>query len=336
MNRKKWLALLAVCLICLIPVLSGYTGRGKGAVPEHVFRYAENQAADFPTTLGANRFAELVWERTGGRIQIVVYHDAQLGSEVEVVEQLRFGGVDFARLSLSQLAEVSPSLGVLQLPYLYRDEAHMWRVLDGEIGGAFLGVLGGENIVGLSWYNAGARSFYTTTPVRAPEDLRGLRIRIQESTMMASMVRLLGATPVPIVYSEVYSSLKTGLVDGAENNWPSYESTAHHEIARYFYQDQHARVPEMQVISAAAAQKLSSEDMRIVRECARESALFQRKEWALRENRSEEACKAQGVEVVVPGAEDSLRLEELCRPLYEQYAADYSGVLERIAALRGE
>lgn len=302
-------------------------------VPDFVFRYAENQAADYPTTLGANKFAELVEERTSGRIKIIVFHSAMLGSEVDCIEQLRFGGIDFARLSLSQLAEVSPSINVLHLPYLYRDEEHMWRVLDGKIGDDFLGALEEANIIGLSWYNAGARCFYTTVPIHKVEDLRGLTIRVQESAMMAEMVRLLGASAAPLVYSEVYSALQTGRIDGAENNWPSYESMSHYEVARYFYLDQHTRVPEMQVISRAAMEKLSEDDMDIIRECAKESALFEREEWAKREEDSEMICRDSGVEVTVPEPEDLQLMQELCEPLYEKYAAGYMDIVEQIIML---
>lgn len=305
-------------------------------IPELVFRYAENQAADYPTTLGANRFAELVEERTAGRIKIIVYHSAQLGSEMECVEQLRFGGIDFARISLSQLAEVAPSINVLNLPYLYRDEKHMWQVLDGEIGDAFLMALEAQNIIGLSWYNAGARCFYTTEPIDKVEDLKGLNIRVQETTMMAEMIRLLGATPVPIVYSEVHSALQTGRINGAENNWPSYESMSHYEVARYFYLDQHTRVPEMQVISKAALEKLSQGDLTIIQECAKQSALFEREDWLEREKKSEEICRKKGVKVTIPMQEDIVLMQELMQPLYEKYASDYMEIVEQIIRLGQE
>jgi len=336
MKRVRAAAVLIIVglLFSLYTGCANYFDSESEIVPDFVFRYAENQAADYPTTLGANKFAELVEERTSGRIRIIVFHSAELGSEVECIEQLRFGGIDFARLSLSQLAKASPSINVLHLPYLYSDEDHMWRVLDGDIGDDFLGALEEANIIGLSWYNAGARSFYTTVPIRKIEDLRGLTIRVQESTMMAEMVRLLGASAAPLVYSEVYSALLTGRIDGAENNWPSYESMSHYEVARYFYLDQHTRVPEMQVISRAAMEKLSEEDMEIIRECAKESALFERKEWTKRETRSEKICRDNGVEVTVPGSEDVRLMQELCRPLYEKYAADYMDIVERINQLR--
>lgn len=336
MNRISKASHLMILALLLFTPLAGCTDSFDGEsepIPEFVFRYAENQAADYPTTMGADKFAELVEERTNGRIKIVVFHSAQLGSETECIKQLQFGGIDFARLSLSQLAEVSESINVLHLPYLYNDEEHMWRVLDGEIGSDFLGSLEERNIIGLSWYNAGARSFYTAVPVHGVKDLEGLTIRVQESSMMADMVRVLGAIPEPIVYSDVYSALKTGRIDGAENNWPSYESMSHYEVAKYFYLDEHTRVPEMQVMSKAAMDKLSVEHMEIIRQCARESALFEREEWTRREERSETVCRENGVLVTIPAPEDLQLMKELCQPLYQKYASGYMDIVDKILQL---
>jgi len=331
---------LLIVVLCLSLACTGCNSRETSfnhlneSVPEHIFRYAENQAADYPTTLGAYRFAELVCEKTDGRIKIIVYHSAQLGSEVEVLEQLRFGGIDFARVSLSCLTEMSPEFSVLQLPYLYSDDAHMWRVLDGDIGKHYLTRVEEFDLSGLSWYNAGARSFYTRVHVRAPKDLQGLDIRIQESKMMADMVKLLGANPVQMTFEEVYSNLQLGKVDGAENNWPSYESTSHYEVAQYFYLDEHTRIPEMQLMSKISMDKLSKEDRKIIQECARESALFEREEWNKREKLSEETVRASGVEVVTLSIEEKQELQNICMPLYEKYAMDYMDVVGRILALK--
>lgn len=186
-------------------------------------------------------------------------------------------------------------------------------------------------MIGLSWYNAGSRSFYTRVPINSLEELRGLNIRIQESAaMMADMIRLLGANPVQMVFSEVYSGLRMGRVDGAENNWPSYESTSHYEVARYFYADEHTRVPEMQLMSKTSMEKLSEEDQLILFECARESALYEREEWSKRELSSEEYVRNYGVEVVIPSDEEKRKLQDLCKPLYEKYAADYMDIVEQI------
>ena len=212
--------------------------------PELILRYAENQPEDYPTTQAALAFADLVNERTGGRVKVAVYSGGELGAEQSVIQQMQFGGIDFARISLSQLAEYVPALSVLQLPYLYEDAAQMWRVLIGTIGDEFLAMLDAVDLVGLSWFDAGVRSFYTREKVTRLADLQGLTLRVQESDMMSDMVEAMGAVSVQVVYSDVYAALHNRKIDGAENNWPSYEAMSHYEVAPYFLQDEHTRVPE--------------------------------------------------------------------------------------------
>ncbi len=232
----------AVLLAALVIILQP-AGQQNETVPEYVFSYAENQAQDYPTTLGAIKFAEMVEERTEGRIRILVYAEGVKGAEGEIIRQMKFGGVDFARVSLSQLAEYIPEMNVLQMPYLYTDSEHMWRVLDGEIGVSFLSLADEYGLVGLSWYDAGARNFYTADrPITCLEDIEGMRIRVQESDMMADMVEALGANAVKLDYADVYAGIERGIVDGAENNWPSYESMKHDEVAKYFTVDEHTRL----------------------------------------------------------------------------------------------
>ncbi len=168
---------LAVLLAALVIILQP-AGQQNETVPEYVFSYAENQAQDYPTTLGAIKFAEMVEERTEGRIRILVYAEGVKGAEGEIIRQMKFGGVDFARVSLSQLAEYIPEMNVLQMPYLYTDSEHMWRVLDGEIGVSFLSLADEYGLVGLSWYDAGARNFYTADrPITCLEDIEGFAYR---------------------------------------------------------------------------------------------------------------------------------------------------------------
>ena len=168
--KKGWpiVAMIACIIIIMIVVLFFFNYRSdKSDSPEYVFFYADNQTADYPSTLGGQKFADLVYERTKGRIKIIVKCDAELGSEAEVINQMKYGGVAFARVSLSQLAERIKAMNVLLLPYLYNDSDHMWRVLDGEIGNQFLEETSSHGIIGLSWYDAGARNFYSTAPIRS-------------------------------------------------------------------------------------------------------------------------------------------------------------------------
>ena len=219
MRRRTFLAGMGLAAL----QLAGCAARTQ-AVPDYVLTYADNQPAGYPTTQGAQYFASLVQQRTEGKVVIQVKANGDYGTEQQVWEQLAIGGVDFARLSLSVLADDLPKLNVLLLPYLYRDAAHMWRVLDGDIGEAFLQDFSAQNMVGLSWYDAGARSFYARQPVCSLSDLEGKTIRVQDSAIVIDMIRLLGAVPETSAYSDVYSAFETGQIDAAENNWTAYYS----------------------------------------------------------------------------------------------------------------
>lgn len=301
-------------------------------LPELILRYAENQPEDYPTTQAALAFAQLVERQTGGRVKVVVYSGGELGAEQSVIQQMQFGGIDFARVSLSPLAGYIPELSILQLPYLYKDADQMWRVLDGSIGDEFLGMLDQMDLVGLSWFDAGVRSFYTREKVTTLEQLQKLTIRVQESDVMSGMIKDLGAKPVQLAYSQVYAALHNGQIDGAENNWPSYQTMGHYEVAPYFLQDEHTRVPEIQLASIAAMEKLEKLDPafpEILRDCARQSARTERKLWAKRETDSEQELRRWGVEVTVPSKEEKKKFRAAVQPLYDRFEQQ-AEILERI------
>lgn len=300
--------------------------------PELILRYAENQPEDYPTTQAALAFADLVAERTEGRVKVVVYSGGELGAEQSVIEQMQYGGIDFARVSLSQLAEYQPALSVLQLPFLYTDAPQMWRVLDGEIGDEFLSGLGAMDLVGLSWFDAGVRSFYTREKVETLADLAGLTLRVQESDMMSEMILDLGAKPAQVVYSRVYAALHNAEIDGAENNWPSYEAMGHYEVAPYFLKDEHTRVPELQLASEAAMEKLAELDERFpdtIRACGKESALTERRLWAEREASAEKHMRECGVEVTTLSAAEKARFRAAVEPVYAAFE-EQSRLIQRI------
>lgn len=328
--KKRWIMIAGIALVLVAGVIWRYRSQHQKE-PEFVLSYAENQTKDYPTTLGAQKFADLVEERSGGRIQILVLAEGELGAESDVIAQMQYGGVDFARVSLSQLAEYIPQLNVLQMPYLYENSAHMWRVLDGTIGDDFLDIVSQNELIGLSWYDAGARNFYNSKkPITCLEDMQGMRIRVQESEVMADMIEALGASAIPIPYADVYSALEQGTVDGAENNWPSYETMNHYEVAKYYTIDEHNRVPEMQICSKHTWSKLSEEDQQMILDCAKESALYERKLWKERESESEAKAIEQGVEVVELSAEEKKRFQEAVTGIYEKYCADQMDIIEKI------
>lgn len=316
---KRWI----VWLLTLTLLLSGCAGaQSDEQQPKLILRYADNQPADYPTTKAAEYFAQLVEEQTNGEICIRVFVNGELGSEYSVFEQVQFGGVDMTRVSLGTLSEYYPDSQVLQLPYLYNDADHMWRVLDGEIGDAFLAGTQQADVIGLSWFDAGARSFYTREQITCLEDLQGLTIRVQESSFMSRMVELLGASAVQIPYGDVYSALQTAQIDGAENNWPSYESTGHFEAALYFLRDEHSRLPEMQIISTIAMEKVAQVDeayVDVIYACARESALYERSLWKQSETGAEERLKTLGCVITELPPEELEKFRQAVSPMYEDY-----------------
>lgn len=325
---------LAGLVLCLCLLLCGC---GEGAqtpgTPLLVLRYADNQPEDYPTTKAAEYFARLVEERTRGKIRIRLYCNGELGNENQVLEQVQFGGIDLARVSVGTFTEPYPKIEVLLLPFLYDDAEHMWRVLDGPIGDEFLISARQAGIVGLSWFDAGARSFYTRQPIGCAEDLRGLTIRVQESLLMAQMVELLGANPVQIPYNDVYSALQTGKIDGAENNWPSYAFTGHYQAARYFLQDEHSRLPEMQIMSTIAMDKILEIDqdyLTIIRQCARESALYERELWKQQELESEALVREHGCVVTELTPEQLAEFRRAVQPMYAEYPEEEQALIRQI------
>lgn len=334
MNKKLWIwiAVLIVAIALLIGIIQKSNNK-ETTGPKLILSYAENQQSDYPTTLGGQRFAELVEERTNGRIKIMVNDSGSMGTETDVLTQMKYGGVDMARVSISQLSAYAPEMNVLQMPYLYRDSEHMWQVLDGEIGDRFLSELSADAFVGLSWYDAGARSFYTTAPIEKLEDMEGLVIRVQDSKLMIDAIEALGAKAVTTDYAEVFSAIETGKVDGAENNWPSYESMDHYVVAPFFTEDEHTRVPEMQLISAHTWSKLSEEDKAIFRECAKESAIYERELWSEREKQSKSAATAEGAKVISISADEKKRFQAAMSDVYEKYCGSYMDIIGEILAL---
>src|SRR4030042_407448 len=226
---KKVITILMLMLLTM--VFLAETSSKVTAAPI-VMRLGETHAQDYPTTKGVYEFAKLVKERTNGRIVIEVYHSKQLGEESAVIEQVQLGAIEMTRVSISAVSSFFRDLDAFQLPYLYRDAAHMWKVLDGPIGDEILKKHEAFNFVGVGWFESGSRNFYTKKQVKTVEDLKGMKIRVQQAPLMVGMVQALGAVATPLPYGEVYSALQTGVVDGAEHNWPSPSNISYGLILR--------------------------------------------------------------------------------------------------------
>jgi tripartite ATP-independent transporter DctP family solute receptor len=261
-------------------------------------RSADTHPDGYPTVEAVKEMSKLIESRTNGRIRIQVFHSRQLGEEKDTIEQTRFGVIDMNRINLAPLNNLIPETAVPGLPFLFRSVEHMRKVMDGPIGDEILKAFEPHGMVGLAFYDSGARSFYNSKrAITKPEDMKGLKIRVQASDLFIELVKALGANPTPMEFGQVYSGLQTGVIDGAENNWPSYESTRHFEVAKFYSLNEHSMSPEVLVMSKKAWDALPPADQAIVRQAAKESVAVMRKLWEAREKKSEETVRAKGAQI---------------------------------------
>ena len=263
------------------------------------FRAADTQNEDYPTVRALRYMGRLIAERTGGRHQIRVFHSRQLGEEKETIEQTRAGAIDLNRINGALIGNFVPAMNALAMPFLFRSIEHLQKVLDGPIGNEILNSFGPYGFVGLAFYDSGARSIYNSVrPLHSIADIKGLRLRVQQSELMSDMIRALGAEPIELPYGQVRTGLATKLIDGAENNWPSFVTTDHYKYAGFYTLTEHTMSPEVLVMSQKACQSLSAEDQKIFRESALRSSRFMREKWKDLEDQSRQRAKAAGVIIV--------------------------------------
>ena len=326
------ITILAILNSLVIVLIKCNEPQNSPVIPQIILVYAENQVEDYPTTKGAYEFARLVSEKTNGRIKIVVKCNGELGDEKSIIEQLKFGGIDFSRVSISSISDDIPELKVILMPFLYSDAQEMWDVLNGDDGKQFIDAVGKSNlgVRTLSWYDAGARSFYSVKPVTTIQDLYGLNLRVQESELMSETVELLGANPVKMIYSEVYKGLKTRKIDGAENSLVSYIYSKHYEQAKYCILDEHTRIPEVQLVSEYTWNKLTEEDRAVISECAKESAIYERYIWKDTEEEAVRTIEDKDITVIEVSEEERRDLREKLQPIYDRYCLDYMDIIEKI------
>lgn len=285
---------------------------------EVTLRSSDTHPEGYPTVLAVEHMGKLLSERTDGRICVEVFHSAQLGQEKDTIEQTQFGVIDLNRVSMGPFNNIIEETQVVSLPYIFRSVDHMHTVMDGPVGEEILAAFADHDLIGLAYYDGGSRSFYNSQkPITEMADLAGMKFRVMQSDIFVDMVSAVGANATPMPYGEVYSSIQTGVIDGAENNWPSYESSGHFEVAGYYTLDQHLIVPEVLVMSKTSWDKLSPEDQSILRQAAKDSVPVMRDLWAAREADSEAKVRASGVEVI--SEIDKTPFIEAMAPVYEKH-----------------
>jgi tripartite ATP-independent transporter DctP family solute receptor len=328
---KKVLIILMLVLLTMV-FLTGISSKATAA--PIVMRLGETHAQDYPTTKGVYEFARLVKERSNGRIIVEVYHSKQLGEERAVIEQVQLGAVDMTRVSVSAASAYVRDLDALQLPYLYRNSDHMWKVLNGSIGEEIFKKLEPSNFIGVGWFEAGSRNFYTKKLVKTVGDLKGMKIRVQQAPLMVGMIEALGAVAAPLPFGEVYSALQTGVIDGAENNWPSYLSTSHYEVAKYFIVDEHTRVPEITLGSKKVFDKLSKEDRALILKAHKDAVPYQIKQWNNFEKVAEKAVREKGSTITEVSPAEKQKFMDAMKPLYDKQSAEILAVVKKIREVK--
>lgn len=297
-----------------------------------VLKLAHGLAPSHSVHQGMAYMAELVEEKSDGKMRIDIYPSEQLGSERENLELLQIGSLAITKVSAAIMESFAPSYRVLNLPYIFKSKEHTQRVLDSDIGSDILS--DGEEfwLRGLAFYDSGSRSFYTKDkPINHPDDLRGLKIRVMPSPSAVNMIRAMGGSPTPISWGELYTALQGGVVDGAENNPPSFYLSHHFEVCRYYSLNEHSSIPDVLLISTKIWETLTEEEQGWVQEAATESVEYQRQLWEESERLSLEQAQAAGVEVIYP---DKAPFIEMVQPLYDEYKKDpvLSRFIERIEA----
>lgn len=284
------------------------------------FRSADVHPEDYPTVLAVKRMSEEIRQKTGGRHSIRVFAGNQLGGEKETIEQARVGALDLVRINVAPMNGICPATIVPTMPFLFRSKEHLRAVLDGPLGEEMLRSCESAGLVGLAFYDSGSRSLYTVKkPVKVPADAKGMKIRVQQSELWIAAVRALGAQPMPMPYGEVFTALATGLVDGAENNEPSYDTSRHHEIAKFYSLTEHSMAPEMLLMSKKVWDTLTHEDQRIIHEAARNSVPHMRALWDEKERASRAAMLRAGAQII---AVDKQAFRAAMKPVYDRFLTD--------------
>jgi len=274
----------------------------------------------YPNTVALDKFAELLASRSDGRMALNVTRDSELGSQVEAIQKVIDNEIPVANFSLGPLGQVAAATNVVSLPFIFKDMGHMHRAMDGEAGDIIAADLESKGLVALAWYDSGARSFYNKKhPINSPDDIEGLTFRVMGNDLYSGMIEAMGGTPKKIAFPKVLSALQVGEIDGAENNWPSYEGTSHYKEAGYYSLSQHLIIPECVCFNADVYNALSADDQAIVKQAARESAELQRVLWEERAAASREKVMKSGVEF--NKVSNKRAFQGAMRPVYGKYLA---------------
>jgi tripartite ATP-independent transporter DctP family solute receptor len=327
---KSRLALLAAAALTAAAFSSGGAALAQQKL---VLKASDVHATGYPTVEAVENLGKKLEKATNGRLSVAMYPSMQLGGEKEAIEQAQVGAIAFARVSVGALGPVVDDLNVFNLPYVFRNTEHAQKVMDGPIGKELLDKVtnSGKGIVGLCWMDAGARSFYDTKhPIKNMADLKGLKVRVMGNPMFVDMANSMGANGIAMGYDQVFTSLQTGVIDGAENNPPSFVFDNHYQVAKFYTIDEHLIVPEMLVMSKKIFDSLSKDDQALLMKFSREAQMEERKLWEVYEKQAMDKAKANGVQVIQISAADKKQLQDAVKPVWDKYGPKYAATVKRI------
>ena len=322
--------------LAMAALLFALTGTGATAADQKmIFKASDVHPEGYPTVQAVEDMGKKLEAATGGRLGIQMYASMQLGGEKEAIEQAQVGALQLARVSVGALGPVVDELNVFNLPFLFRSTEHMEKVIDGPIGQELLDKVSNNpntRLIGLAWMDAGARNVYDTKkPIKSIDDLKGLKVRVMGNPMFVDMMNALGGNGVAMGYDQVFSALQTGVVDGAENNPPSFVFDNHYQVAKYYTLTEHLIVPEILVFSRTTWDALSKDDQALIKKLAREAQLEERQLWKKVEDEAMAKMKASGIEIVA--VEDKAPYQAAVKPVWDKYGAKYGELIKRIQAV---
>ncbi|MFL4970715.1 MAG: TRAP transporter substrate-binding protein [Xanthobacteraceae bacterium] len=320
----------------ILAVLFAFGGLGLGgpawAQQKIVLKATDVHPLGYPTVEAVVRMGKKLGEATSGRIGIQMYPSMQLGGEKEMIEQAQVGALAIARVSVGPMGPIVPEFNVFNLPFMFRDAAHMEKVIDGPIGDDLLNKLSDHptaNLIGLCWMNAGTRHVYNSKkPIRSVEDLKGLKIRMMGNPVFVDTMNALGGNGVSMGFDQVVNAMQTGVVDGAENNEPTYTTGQHYRYAKYFSLTGHLMIPEVLVFSKKVFAALAKDDQELIRRLARDAQQEERTLWYEMEKKSIAQMKEAGAEII--DIADKKPFQAAVKPVWDKYGTQLSALIDRI------
>lgn len=281
------------------------------------FRSADiHNADDYPTVVAVKYMSEVMDKKSGGKYKIKVFNKGALGTEKETIDQVKIGALDLTRVNISPMNAICQKTQVPTMPFLFHSVEHMRKSLDGPAGEEILKSCESAGFIGLAFYDSGARSIYAKKPIKTVADVKGMKIRVQQSDLWVALIAAMGGNATPMPYGEVYTGLKTGLIDAAENNIPSFDTSKHYEAVKFYSKTEHSMAPEMLLMSKVVWDKLPKADQDMIRSAAKESVAVQRKKWDEQEGKSLAVVKAGGAQIVEV---DKASFQSVMGPVYDKF-----------------